>query len=541
MTKWIPSRILLLTLTCAMLSAPVAWGWGTRAQRSLTVMAMHVLKEHHPNAFKSEETNFERDVLTGCTDGHAALNRTVLLNSDRESVLAVGTEIQLLRHVKQYGMGSYFAYRMGVLSSLVADVMLPFGFTWSEQEQAIQKQIEKDIEGHLDAYGYSVRQRHREYIRDARNYFEKRRAFYAEDKRIIKNDYLTGVGYQGFLNEAGPAYFVHSVEAVADAWHTVLRRQGDPSDNMPSKRLLTWYFVDEIDYLLTVKHNLRQADKVYRHFEAVNPEMPQAYERLGDLYYAFDSEESRMRGVHEWSKAHSLGGPERPRIAAKLAEHYIEEGQKHLEEASRPGAPDDALPNALHAFETALDLDRTNDEAASLIQETHVRIRERKERYEMVLSIIATGEKVQEEAEKARLNGDFGNALRTYRQAISFFEAVDDEFRDQYDYAKETIRSLKKSITDVINEVLDRASDAIDDGERAKEEHKYEEAIASYQKVWGIVNVIPDDENPDLVEEKNDIIALAERTIEEAKVPRIRYEEAKAEQGRAARERAGNR
>lgn len=525
-------RIAILFVLGATLCLSQGFAWGPRAQQSLTIMAIQVVKQDYSNTFRtggSAGTSFERDVLAGAADGWAVLKDTVPLNNDSEAIQAIGTEIQLLHDVRAYGPTSYFAYRMGVLSALVANVVMPYGFAWTPEDEAIQKRVMADIDKHLDGYGFTANQKNRVFIRDVREYFQNRRQFYVDDKRLIADDYNAHAGYNGLMKVGGPAYFARSVEAIADAWHTVLRPEVDASQIPASKRMLAWYFVSEIEYLLQVKKNMYQADRVYTNFEKVNPDLVAAAEKIGDLYYAYGSE-GIPRGVREWRLAHGMGGPERNRIAKKLSGHYLKEGQVLLDHASTPEAKSDDLENALNAFEQALEFDRTSQQAADLIQQTHVAIAQRNERHKMNIDIIAKAETTQEEADKARMGGDAGNAIVTYRKTIGLYEAVDNEFKDLEKTAKEGVRKVRKNITDVINEVLDRASDAIDEGEANKENNRFEEAIASYSKVANIVSVIPEDENPSLTQQKKDVVDLAGKKVEEAKVAKLRYEQSLKEQ-----------
>ncbi len=541
MTRKMKQAGLLMTAFAVMLMAD-AGAWGPRAKQTIAAMALQVIKDEYSNVFRPggvTGVNYEKDVLNGAAEGYAILGPEIPLGDDRQTVQAIGEQIQLLRDVRRYGPTSYFAFRMGVLASLVSDVMLPFGFAWSPTDGQIQQQVRRDIDANLDGYAFQPAKRRRYYVRDVNEYFRANRAFYPGDKRIVAEDYLRGAGYAGFLTRGGPAYFERAVDAVADVWHTVLRMEGDPMHPPASPRSMTWYFVNEIAYLLNVKRNLAQADRVYENFVKVNPGIAAAYDRIGDLYYAYNTPEAKLRGVREWRIAYDMPGAERMVIARKLSTHFLNEGKTFLEHAARPGAEDTDLPNALNAFQQALEFDRTNDETADLIHRTHVAINERNQRFQTTVNIIASAEKVQAEAEKARLAGDFGNAIGTYRQAITLYQAVSNEFKEQERVAKDGISRLRKSITDVINEVLDRASDAIDEGERARDNHDYEVAIAAYAKVPSVVAVIPDDENPSLTADKQQMIDLANRKIEEAKVAKVRYEEARREQEQAAQPRPG--
>jgi tetratricopeptide (TPR) repeat protein len=528
----------LFLLAVVAVAALPARAWDGRGQRAIAAMAMQVVKNDYGYAFKPGDLNFEQDVLRGATDGWKVLEGTVPLGNDAETVQAVATEIQLLRDIRNYGITPYFAYRMGVLSALVADVMLPYGFAWSEQDQAIKRQMERDIAANLDKYGFTVTQRQREFIRAPKDYFTSRRAFVADDRRIIANDYRGGKGYNGFLKDGGPAYFSRAVEAVADAWHTVLRREGDPSVLSASRRALTWYFVDETAYLLQEKRDLPLARAAYANFEKVNPGLPEAYEKLGDLYYAFGTPDAIVAAVREWRNAFDLGGPERNRVGAKLAGHFMREGKRYLERARSPQAEKNDLENALRNFETQLEYERTSQEAAALIQETNVEIKERNARFELTLNIIANAEAVVQDAERQKLKGDYAYAINTYDQAITLYEAVGDEFKDQFKLAQDTIAQLKRTINDTVGEVIDKASDVIDEGTRKREENRYPEAVAEFDKVPVILAQIPEP-NPDdpnarrpvsqeRLEEKRQIIELAASKKDEAKKAQIRFEAAAA-------------
>lgn len=528
---------LCLCLTAAALvcvAAPRAHAWGDRAQRSITLMGMQLLKQEYPQTFRASDSNYERDVIAGAEDGHDVLMGIMPIESEGESIQAIGTEIQLLRNVRSYGPGSYFAYRMGVLSALVSDVVLPYGFGFTAREQRIQAAINADIDAVLDGYAYKQNQRYRNFLNTPTEYFQMRRKFYNEDKRIIGEDYDLGRGYKGFLSESGEVYFSRAVESVADVWYTVMRPEAGPGIEPASRRSLTWYFVHEIAYLLEEKHNLAAASKAYDNFEQVNPGIADAYERIGDLYYAYGTEASVKRAVDEWQKAHNMAGADRQRVASKLSSHFLEVGRDYLALSSEPGSDPNLLTNALHAFEEALNFDRTSNEAATLIQETNVAKRRKEERFQTTLDIIAKGSEVREQAERQRLAEDLGNAIQTYRKAIVIFEAVDDEFADQEKTAKENIQGLKKDISEVINDILDLASDAIDDGEQLQDNHQYEQAIASFKKVPTIVAMIPEDVKQQHLDDKDQMLTLAGDKEDEAKRAKLRWEEAQREQQAAA-------
>ncbi len=525
-------RVVVMLALIIALQVSDAYAWGPRAMRSITAMALQVIKDDFPNTFRPGGVvgpNFERDVMAGASAGWQILTPATPLNNDEEVIQAISFEIILLRDVRQYGPTAYFAYRMGVLASLTAHAMLPYGFTWSESEHELRRQIISGIEQHIDKYGFRPMQNNRIFVRNARDYFDQKRNYQTEDKRLIANDYQAGKGYEGFMKQGGPAYFIRAVEAIADVWYTVLQEDTpvvEFSLSKPSARTLTWYFVNEMEYLVNEKQNMTQVEKVYANFEKVNPQMMETYERLGDIFYTNESREVKQRGVSEWQKAYNFSGPRRREIGRKLSGHYMSLGKFYLDRASQPIAEDTDLNTALESFSNALDFDRTNDDAAKFIQETNVAIRERNERLEVTLSIIATGERVHEEANRFREADDFANAISTYRQAVGFFEAVDDEFKVHKNTAQEKIRRLRREVADVINEVLDAGSEALDKGDQSRESKQFEEAIGHYQRVPSIVAVIPADESPSVAQDVQELVAMSEKKIDEARVEKLKYEQA---------------
>lgn len=525
---------IVIAVVTACVAAPRAHAWGDRAQQSITLMSIQLIKQEFPQAFRAGDSSYERDVLEGAKAGHEALKGFVPLNTDAEAIQAIGTEIQLLRDVRNYGAGSYFAYRMGVLSALVSDVLLPYGMPFDAREERIGEAINADIDRMLDSLAFKPNQRDRIFLDSPTAYLQARRKFYTEDKRIIGEDYDRNRGYKGFLSESSTAYFSRAVESAADVWFTVMRENPGIGIEPASRNALTWFFVREIEYLLDQKHNLLAASKAYENFEKANPGIADAYESVGDLYYAYGTEASVKRAVEEWQKAYDMAGGERQRVAGKLSSHFLEVGRDYLALSSEPGSDPNLLTNALTAFEDALDFDRRSNEAATLIQETNVAKRRKEERFQTTLDIIAKGSEVREQADRQRLANDLGNAIQTYEKAIVIFEAVDNEFSDQENTAKDSVRGLKKDISEVINAVLDRASDAIDEGDRFQENHQYEQAIASYKKVPTIVAMIPEDVKAQLQDDKAQVAQLATDKEDEAKRAKLRWEEAQREQKAAA-------
>lgn len=513
---------LSVVLTLVIAIGPAS-AWGPRAQRTITGMAIQVIQSKYPGTFRPGDSDYTRDVLKGAEAGWSVIAQGLPINSDAEAVQAVASEIELLRDVRSFGAGSYFAYRMGALSSLIADIMLPYGLAWDETDKSMKAKIDVDIEENLNAYRYTNSSTERALILNSSEYFGAQMHFYHDNKLIIADDYKRGRGYNGLLKQSSKAHFEAAISAVSDAWYTILTAESKGKSTKTSD-LLARYFVDEIAYQLGEKQNFHQAGVVYENLETLNSSNASFFEEIGDLYYAFDTKESAERSVKEWKRAFELGGDNREAVSKKISDHFLREGRTYLELATEKGAGETELPSALASFKEALQYNRTSEEAADLIQDTNLKIKERNERREMIVDIIATALQVQEEAQNQATGGNFGNAIGEFNRAKEILSAVDDEFTDQADIAKDMVDTITKNVSKAISDVQEQAGAAIEKGEALEEQHKYDEAIQQYTLVPTIVSVIPEDHNNTATQDKKDIIVLSETKIAEATNNKARYE-----------------
>ncbi len=503
--------------------ATEAGAWGPTAQKSIVATAFQVLSQLYNNPFKNADISYESEVLRGAVNYRSEL-AGVPMGSRMEAINAVGTEIQILREVRQYGVGSYFSYRMGVLAGLVSDVMLPFSFEHDAQSQRLLEQISEDIDEHLKTYHMTSRPKHLEYVRNPTLYFREKQQFFDDAKTLILADYQIGRGYEGFMTQGGQAFFEKGVVAVADCWYTVLRTEGDTSDMDPSGKSVVSYFVSEIEYLLTEKKNLLEAEKAYRRLSELNSTNQSVYERIGDAFYEFGTREARERAVQEWDAALAMNGTQRKRILSKLSNHYLDQGKELFNQSSEPDAAPETLQLALGAFTRALEYDRADEEAANLINETQVAITERNERQQLAIQTVASTEAVLREAEASFASEQNEDALALYEKAILVAGQVTPEFPEQAQAAKDATDTANRMINRIIRRVLDQAQDMIDEGDRLVEDKKFEEAISRYHGVETVLNVVSDQEGPD-AEQKQKLIEEARSKVDDAERAKVQYEE----------------
>jgi tetratricopeptide (TPR) repeat protein len=500
-----------------------AAAWGPSAQRAITETAIKLIRQDYTNAFKSEDSEYFNDVLRGAQDGHEALRGAELLNNERLAIERIGTEMQLLRTIRKQGTGSFFAYRMGVLSALVSDLVLPMGLADSPRYARIREQMEVDIDRHLRGYAFQPIRDPLRSIRFPQEYFKSYRSFNDDALIIIAADYTSGAGYNGYMKQAGPKFFRDSVRAVLDTWHTIIESNSNVYDSDPSAEAQTWYRVDEIAYQLKVKNNSRQANNAYTYFSTVNPGIMEAYEAVGDLFYDFGE---KQQGVREWEYALQFPGAGRNRIIDKLSEHHINVGRAALADAQQDASARDLeLSRALRAFEKALQYKRTSQEAVDMISQTNATIREREEHRELIMGIMSGAQEVMQQAQAAEETQDYSNAIETYYTAIQLYGGVDNEFPEQKELAESSTRTANSQIRGIISNLLDKANEAIADGQNAQDEQNWEEARQQYQRVATILDPVPDDVSSTHGKEKQDLLSKAEERLAQLEIEKKRWEE----------------
>ena len=517
-------------------AAVEATAWGPNAERGISGTALQVIRQTYSSAFKGmDDKTFDDDLIRGATEGYSLLFSSKRFSTEQDINSTIENELGLLREIRKYGMGSYFAYRMGALGTFSADLLLPFYQDSSPELRDIRQRMETDIDNHFERYNFQSSMEPLQYVRSASRYFQKRHSLLLTNARIIADDYTKGVGYEGYMQQAGPVYFQRAVSITADIWNTVLRTEGDTATPTPSKEAEVTYLVNEIKYLLEVKKNFVQATKVYDIFDRLaKGQMPEAYENVGDLFADFGTEKSADRAVREWRVAYEAQASNRRRVGGKIAEHYINLGEKLMNKALLPTATEDDLPNALNAFTQALEYDQTNKLAAEKMNAANTAIAERKQRREMNVKLIASAEKVLVQAEKSRLGGDYGNAMATYNQALGLYQAVDEGFADQLAEARDKSKRIAKSLSDIVNEILDKASSAVDRGDKALTEHNFEAAIAAYDEVTGTLAMLPPDDKR--AKDKNQLIETAKKKKGDVPAAKERWErEQKAKEEEAKR------
>lgn len=527
----------LAAVTMGML-APTALAWGPKGREAIGLAGLQMLRREVTAAYRSEGLSYEADVLRGAREGRGILVEYFPLDSETQAMDAIERQIQVLRSAKKQPVGSYFAYRMGVLAGLTADLMHPYGVIYDDDNESLAEKVNADMDQHLREYKFTPQGFKVQYIRSPRLFFQKSRPFYSDDAYLIRDDYRRANGYQGFLRKGADAYYSRSIEAVVNVWFTVFYDGRESVDREPSPLIMMAYYVEEIGYLLREKRNPEAAQRAYQNFERVNPGQKMPYVRIGDMFYEFGEDllaegtdsarllgrEMQERGVHEWKIAQRDAGEARREASLRLSRHFIREGEFFFARAQQPTAQESDLTDALNRFTEALEYDRTNDTAAARISETSMAIQRRQEKYAMEDKFLSTSSEVMSVAERAVVDGRYGDAIRAYNQALVTLGSISTDFKDLYQSADSKTSDVKNSLKEVMEKVQEEARAAMEAGQDAQLQDRFDDAIASFKRVPIILDVIPEDAGAVVSATKSEMIDEASELVQDAQSAKDRYE-----------------
>jgi len=490
---------ILSTTMVVLFLAESASAWGPEARRRIVLSAVSIIRQEVPEAFKADGINYDKDVLKGMEEGWASIAERLPIESDAQAINAISYELDTLKLAREFGTGSHFAYRMGALAALTSDAMLPYGLELSSKETKMADQIKADIEKQASQLRFTPNVRRWRFVQSTEQYYMEYRRDVEGEKNIIYDDYRRGNGFRGYMKQATSTYYHRAIEAVIDVWFTIYSQNARDSVQLPSRRTMTGYYIDEIGYLLNERDNFEFANRAYTMYEQFNPDLKETHLTIGDLFYAYGRKtESRIavqRGVDEWTKAQTNSGKQRKMASERLSDHYITDGDALFNRARSAIGQESDYTDALNAFRLALQFNRTNPLAADRISETSRVIQQRREDYELQQAFIDSANSIMKEAERSLVNKDYATTLGSYTQALNLLTSITDQFSDLQLIAKDTSSTINKEVKRVINDIFDAANVYMDEGDNLGFSANWDQAIASYERAKTMVNIIQADES----------------------------------------------
>ncbi len=388
----------------AIILAPDAMAWGPKAKLAITASAARLLTREGTVPL----SNLERDVQRGANAPGAVLSQQIP-NADADPLTAIQSEMTLLQAVRGDRVDPYFAYRLGLLGSLVAQTTTPL----SDAEPGIKALYENDVDNNIQGIFLDKTDRK---IVDPPAYFAWAIREANVQKDVIVGDYRSGRGFRGTAAASLPADAIRSVNAVADVWYTIFKGSAVVA-NMPEGRVRD-YIVSALQFYVE-RGNRQEVESAYTRLAALGPVTIELRKRIGDMFYDAGLQE---RAVQEYEEI-LQESPGRRDVAQRIADYYMKTGDDALKE--------NAYEAAARAYASALRADPLHETARAKQIEAESLLAQKTARRETAKQAVERGRSLQTEAERMAMRNEFAEAIELLHQAQAAFKTVTDEFIDE--------------------------------------------------------------------------------------------------------------
>lgn len=396
----------VLTMTLLMVSVLLVYpspahAWGPSAQVSIVTTSVHVLSLKRQIPLHKLESY----VLEGARSSETEV-KALYPTYDLNPIDAIEREIYLLQSVRGDRVDPYFAYRLGTLGKLVAQLASPM----SSARPDLRVQYSRDTDRHIRGAVITTSTRK---LVDSRAYFTFLvRAASAQDDTIAI-DYGSGLGFDGLAKASLSIDASRGVDAVADVWYTIFASNVE-AINVSMSHIRS-YSLAALEYFLG-HEKLAEADEMYDKIVSLSVMTTDFRKEIGDAY--FDT------GYFENAMEHYLlvleKEPGRRDVVVKIAGYYGILG----EEAASEGR----LEDARDAYAAALKADVLDMDAQRKLRVAEVKILSREERLMSARVAILSARDNEVEAEGAAMNRNFAKAISLLREAENRYSSVDGEF-----------------------------------------------------------------------------------------------------------------
>jgi tetratricopeptide (TPR) repeat protein len=391
-----------------------AHAWGPRAESAIVTSAAQLLSKNGLLQIQRIEEDLRKGSLTPQPD----LER-IFPGLATDPVNAVETEMMLLQAVRQPQMDAYYAFRLGALGKLVANITAPL----TQTDPAIANLYYADVEKNIQTTAL-IPQAAKDV--DPAPYFERRVLEANTNTDVIAGEYRSGVGFDGVAKNLLQQDASRSVAAVSDVWRTILSASAAVNVSPAQQEA---YVVDAYRYYIAggVTGQIESAD---RRLSELAPQTPDLLIRVGDLFYDAGMREEAI-GRYEQALAQA---PQRRDVAERIGEYYMSMGQT--------AKSDNRLEDALKAFEQALDSNPlgTNAEAERL--DVAAMIADRDARLAASQAALESAGGFENLAEQEALDARIAEAVALYHQARAEYDRVDESFPLEYQKAMTGIRDI---------------------------------------------------------------------------------------------------
>ncbi|MBI1319616.1 MAG: hypothetical protein GC168_11815 [Candidatus Hydrogenedens sp.] len=410
-----------------MTAAAPAWAWGPRAETSIVTSAARLLSKE--GVLKIER--IESDLRDGASTSTLQMDQ-VYPDFGVNPIAAIENEMLVLQALRSGQIDGYYAFRLGMLGKLVANVTGPL----SQTDPTYSNLYYKDVESHIT--DLSLQQEPPQVV-DPLPYFERRVLQANVNADVIVREYKNGVGYQGVAGQTLEEAASRSVASVADVWRTILTARSVETNISDAQ--IRDYVVNAYGYFIG-RGNSGEINAADRRLEEIIEPTPDMTVRVGDLFYDAGMREDAVKR-YERVLAQV---PERRDVVEKIAGYYMELGEEAL--AAKK------LEDAEKFFASALNANPLHPEAEARRLEAADMIAARDERLMDARMALEEAAGFEVLSEQEVLNGRIAEAVALLHEARNAYANVTDEFPLEYQKASTGQRSVDTRLNSLRGDLM---------------------------------------------------------------------------------------
>lgn len=425
------NKIFTALVLSAVLALP-AGAWGPKTQLAISTAALHLIAKEGNLPLSKMGDSVRRGAME-------AQSTVTAMYPDMLSgpIQAIETEMVLLKAMRGEKLDNYFAYRMGLLGKLVAQVTAPM----AEANPTYRNLYYTDVERVIETT--TVTNLPKQAV-DSSDYFTRRIAEANVNNEVIEKEYESGIGIGGVAKSLLAADTSRSARAVADVWTTILTG-AEVAGNVAPERMRE-YCLYGMKFYIGRDNSAAMAAAEARYEKLVTPDADYLVQ-LGDAYFGAGLSE---QAIGKYKAALNLD-PDRRDVAGKISEFYMAKGATDLQNGQ--------LESAQDSFAAALASNPLHDTAEGSRLQVARMIEERDARMAANQALLDRAAELEKLADEEALRKHAAEAIDLLREAEGTYMEVTDEFPPEASLRDRGLGALRTRVQELKQQIMVNAAD----------------------------------------------------------------------------------
>ena len=403
------------------------YAWGPKAQQAIVATAVRILSKEGG----VQLTKLEKDIKEGASASLDVVER-ICPGFATGPVRGVESEMNLLDSVRGDVIDPFFAYRLGIVGRLVAQLTAPL----LDEEPSKRDAYYADVDRHFAQA--PLKPSARKHV-DPVPYFERVTRLANARKEMILRDYQDGVGFDALAKASLPDDLGRSIDAVADVWNTILTKNVLHANT--SEGQLREYVIGALDFYIK-RGNEGEVDANYRRLAEITAKTPDMSKRIGDMFFEAGYFE---RAIGEY-QAVLAKEPHRRDVVEKIAAYYTKVGDDELA-AKR-------LSLARDAYAKAAQTDALHPTAEAKRLQVEQMIAEHDTLRESARRTLDQAGKLEIQADQLSLQRKIPEAISALKDAQAKYEEVPGEFPVESQNASTGLAKVENRLRELRSELI---------------------------------------------------------------------------------------